>query len=182
MVYGLNIVRGLVAAARIDGLTGLSNRRYMLESLNKEVLRAQRHGLQFSIVFLDVDNFRRVNNVLGHIQGDTVLECVSKIITSTIRGSDIASRWGGDEFVVLLAGTAREGAKAFSDRFLERLNRAIHQLEMPFEIAVSSGTSTYPEDGVTGESLLKVADYRMYQVKRARTASLKRSSLHLRRP
>jgi len=181
-VYALIVARELVTAARIDSLTGLYNRRYIIEALGKEVMRAQRHGLEFSLVFIDVNNFRKVNNVLGHMQGDSVLQCVSKVITSTSRGSDLASRWGGDEFVVLLAGTAKEGAKAFSDRFRERLNQAILQLEMPFEITVSSGASTYPEDGVTGESLLKVADYRMYQVKRARTMSLKRSSLHLRRP
>lgn len=181
-VYALGIARELVTAARIDSLTGLYNRRYMIEALGKEIMRAQRHGLEFSLVFIDVNNFRKVNNVLGHLQGDSVLQCVSKVITSTSRGSDLASRWGGDEFVVLLAGTPREGAKAFSDRFVERLNQAILQLEMPLEVTVSSGASTYPEDGLTGESLLKVADYRMYQVKRARTMSLKRSSLHLRRP
>lgn len=181
-VYVLAVARELVVAARVDGLTGLYNRRYILEALGKEVLRAQRHGLEFSLVFIDVNNFRKVNNALGHMQGDAVLECVSKVITTTSRGSDLASRWGGDEFVVLLAGTGKEGAKAFSGRFHERLDQAILQLEMPFDVKASSGFATYPEDGLTGENLLKVADYRMYQVKRSRTASLKRSSLHLRRP
>ncbi len=181
-VYVVAVARELVTAARVDSLTGLYNRRYVLEALGKEVLRSQRHGLQFSLVFIDVNNFRRVNNALGHMQGDTVLECVSKVITTTSRGSDLASRWGGDEFVVLLAGTGNEGAKAFSARFHERLDQAILQLEMPLDVKVSSGFATYPEDGLTGENLLKVADYRMYQVKRSRTASLKRSSLHLRQP
>lgn len=180
-VYLIAVARELVTAARVDSLTGLYNRRYMLEALGKELLRSQRHGLEFSLVFIDVNNFRRVNNMLGHMQGDAVLECVAKVITTTARGSDLASRWGGDEFVVLLAGTGTEGATAFSSRFHERFDQAILQLEMPMDVKVASGVATYPEDGATGENLLKMADYRMYQVKRARTAS-KRSSLRLHNP
>ena len=181
-VYVVAAARELVVAARVDGLTSLYNRRYMIEALGKEVLRAQRHSLEFSLAFIDVNDFRKVNNVLGHMQGDAVLECVSQVITATSRGSDFASRWGGDEFVVLLTGTGKDGAKAFSSRFHDRMDQAILQLEMPLDVKVSSGFATYPEDGLTGENLIKVADYRMYQVKRSRTVSLKRSSFRLRRP
>jgi diguanylate cyclase (GGDEF)-like protein len=102
--------------ALTDPLTGLSNRRAGERALEREVARARRAGSPFSLALLDLDHFKEINDVHGHVIGDDVLCEVSRILTSTFRASDLAVRWGGDEFLVLLPDVALDGAVIFADR------------------------------------------------------------------
>ncbi len=167
--------------AAVDELTGLYNRRFLDVYLAKEVHRAQRHGGVFTIIFIDVDDFKQINDGHGHDVGDSVLSALGREVLSLLRGEDFAARYGGEEFVVVLPETESEGAM----RFAERLETRLATLEMPagVQITVSGGAATFPEHGQSAEELIRSADEALYLAKqngKAHTriaASEKRQSL-----
>ena len=104
-----------------DGLTGLYNHAYFLQALRQEVLRSKRHGLKAALLLLDLDDFKRVNDVRGHVEGDRVLMKAAAIVRDSVREIDVAARYGGEEFAVLLPDTSRLGAFVVAERIRRRV-------------------------------------------------------------
>jgi len=172
------MLASLQRAARIDGKTGLANATHWQVIARRELSRAERQGTGLGVLLLDLDHFKSVNDHHGHLTGDRVLREVAGVLQSTIREYDVAGRFGGEEFVVLLpAADAAETA-----RVAERIRRRIAQLELNGEgdsglvrgLTVSSGGAIYPACGLELEDLLLAADTALY---RAKTEGRNRVSL-----
>lgn len=151
-----------------DGLTGLYNHRYFHEFLHNECLRCCRHERGFSVIFMDVDNFKKYNDTHGHPAGDKLLISLGKIVSSGLRKTDVVARYGGEEFVVILPETLRDGALLAA----ENIRKAI--AEYPFEgretqplgiVSVSIGVASCPEDGKEAKTLIHLADQALYEAK-----------------
>jgi diguanylate cyclase (GGDEF)-like protein len=151
-----------------DPLTGLYNRRYLEESLTRELARCGRRALPLSVLMLDVDHFKNFNDTQGHSGGDALLAALGQLFSSRLRGEDIACRYGGEEFTLILP----EADGVAAERHAEELRLAVSQLSVPFNgktlppITISLGVATYPEDGVAGLTLLRKADAALYRAKR----------------
>ncbi|GAC1318999.1 MAG: hypothetical protein NVS2B16_08690 [Chloroflexota bacterium] len=147
-----------------DPVSGLPNRRAFEETLERELSLGDRTGTSFSVVFLDLNNLKSINDRFGHSKGDEVIRGVGVSLQRILRPYDFAGRLGGDEFVLLLSG-ADEPDSGISARIAE----AMRQLSdgMAIRIASSVGVARYPADGSTGRELVHVADSRMYEHKRA---------------
>jgi diguanylate cyclase (GGDEF)-like protein len=150
-----------------DDLTRLFNSRYLNLYLGREIKRCKRHGIPLSVIFLDLDGFKGINDQYGHLAGSGTLTEVGTILALGVRESDILARYGGDEFVVVLPETPASGALVIA----ERLRRAIeeHRFLAPQGIAArisaSFGISTYPDHALSPEGLIQKADQAMYRVK-----------------
>jgi diguanylate cyclase (GGDEF)-like protein len=150
-----------------DGLTGVYNYRYLRSALDREVARAKRFGEQFSIIMLDVDHLKEYNDVHGHLQGSEVLRRLAQVVMGELRSADVAAKYGGDEFVIILPQTDREGARVLA----ERIRTAVESHEFPGEsdgmkITTSMGIAQYPVDGEVTRDLLESADATLYRAKR----------------
>jgi diguanylate cyclase (GGDEF)-like protein/PAS domain S-box-containing protein len=164
--------------AHHDKLTGLPNRAFFEEALEMAIARARRHRVGVTVLFLDLDNFKLVNDSLGHHAGDRLLIDLAERLRSATREADIVARQGGDEFLVLLSDIDSEGPAIDEDEtssiVADTVARRIEQaLQEPFELGATSvrasgsiGISRYPKDGVDPEALLRSADAAMYQAKR----------------
>lgn len=149
--------------AAIDALTGLANRRVLDERVEYEFRLARRHKTDLAIVLLDLDNFKRRNDVYGHASGDEVLKRLGHMLTSTLRATDIAARYGGEELVVLLPGAGTEGARIFAERLREKMRK----VEWPDEqLTASFGTAAMDSTTPSGRRLIELADRAMYEAKR----------------
>lgn len=153
--------------SRFDALTGVHSRMYFTSAIQQEIMRAVRTGRPFSLVMLDLDGLKPVNDRFGHESGDRLLRAVGDVVRRGIRGTDVAARYGGDEFVIILPETDLEGAVRVSDK----LRLDIGELTLPhnrsvIQTSVSIGIAAYPEDGRTGSELLRRADLAMYEAKR----------------
>jgi diguanylate cyclase (GGDEF)-like protein len=152
-----------------DGLTGLHNRRYLEESLGREESRARRNSLPFGVMMIDIDNFKCFNDTLGHAAGDAVLRAIGQYMLSAARGEDIASRYGGEEFVLVMAPALQSTVWERA----EKLRRGVQELEIQYEgrrvgpITISVGIGMFPDHGESGHDVLRVADAALYQAKRA---------------
>jgi len=151
-----------------DGLTGLYNHRHFQETLAVEILRSKRHAKTFSLVFLDVDFFKQYNDTHGHLHGDAVLVALSKLLIAGLRKSDVAVRYGGEEFVLLLPETSKENAFALAGTIREKI--AVHpfpgrETQPQGKVTVSMGIAAFPEDGSDSSTLLHRADEALYQAK-----------------
>lgn len=151
-----------------DGLTGLFNHRYFQEILTKEAARAARHGHGLSLLFLDVDDFKRYNDTHGHQLGDTLLKQLSHIIMGAMREVDVVARYGGEEFVIILPETDKPVALQVA----EKLRKLVE--EHPFKgessqpggrVTISLGVSTWNGDGKTAAELIQKADQALYVAK-----------------
>jgi diguanylate cyclase (GGDEF)-like protein len=156
------------AMAYRDPLTGLWNRRYFEERLNEELSRSQRAGSsrRFSVMVLDLNDFKATNDRHGHPVGDTVLKDVGDFLVTHLRHHDVACRTGGDEFSVLLPDLSAEDCGHLVDRLRSGLDTANSTRRIP--ISLSLGTASWPEAGDTVEALLTRADEAMYADKRHR--------------
>jgi diguanylate cyclase (GGDEF)-like protein len=156
--------------AMTDGLTGLANTRALQSHVSRELERARRNGSQFSLVLLDLDEFKGINDEHGHLSGDCALQEVARALRHTTRSYDLCVRYGGDEFVVLLASSGRGEA----EEQRRRLQDAIAAIRLEtregrrLPLNVSAGAAVFPEDGETYERLLARADRRMYRDKAQR--------------
>ena len=151
-----------------DGLTNVFNYRYFQGQIEREIVRSQRHGKSFSVAMIDIDNFKKYNDTQGHQNGDEALKLIAKTIIKNIRKSDTLSRYGGDEFVMILP----ELDKLQSKSLAEKLCQVIGKTKVPrkkyapnVNLTVSLGISTYPDDGHSEEELIKKADEALYQAK-----------------
>jgi diguanylate cyclase (GGDEF)-like protein/PAS domain S-box-containing protein len=152
--------------ARYDGLTGLPNRAFFLDTLERTLARARRRRSRIALLFLDLDGFKAVNDRLGHAAGDAVLRVVSERLQAGTRSSDLVARIGGDEFTVLLQSLARADDAALVARALiERLARPCTVEDQEIALGASVGIAVYPEDGNDADTLLRNADLAMYRAK-----------------
>ncbi|MDM8536421.1 GGDEF domain-containing protein [Desulfobacterales bacterium HSG17] len=152
--------------ATLDSLTGLLNRHSYDNILERTLKIAKRNNKQFSILFIDLDHFKNINDTLGHHIGDLLLKEVAKKLQSCIRESDIVSRIGGDEFNILLEGiTAQNDAAYIAKRILAKMSKSFNIESHKLTVTASIGISNYPSNGVTLSELLKNADIAMYQAK-----------------
>jgi diguanylate cyclase (GGDEF)-like protein len=160
----------LSSLARTDGLTGLSNHRAFAEALERDLARTDRSRTPLSLVVLDVDHFKRVNDTHGHQVGDAVLKAVGEILRSSIRVSDVAARIGGEEFALILPGTAREGAMVVAERV--RVTLAKREFQCPtgaFKVTGSLGIASVQGPGCRNQSqaVVAIADKALYAAKHA---------------
>ncbi len=148
-----------------DRLTGLPNRYRFEACLEAEIATARRRGEAFTVIFLDVDDFKRINDTYGHASGDEALKIVADALHRGVREEDTVARHGGEEFTVLLSGTPLPKAPHFFDRAREEVARRSEQ-ELGFRISLSAGASSFPQDAQDPEGLIEAADLAMYQAKR----------------
>ncbi len=151
-----------------DHLTGLFNRRYMEETLERELLRASRKQLPLGIIMLDVDDFKQFNDTRGHAAGDAVLRELGHMLVGHVRGEDIPSRYGGDEFIIVLPDTSREVSRERAERLCEHARHFNIQFEGKTleTVTLSLGVASFPENGSTSEVILKAVDDALYRAKR----------------
>jgi diguanylate cyclase (GGDEF)-like protein len=152
-----------------DGLTGLYNHRHFQEALTTELLRSRRYSRSVSLIFLDVDFFKKYNDTHGHPEGDKILVALARIFQDCLRMSDSVARYGGEEFVFLLPETAKEGAlhvaesirkKVFDHPFPGRETQPLGR------VTISLGVATFPQDGTDGSSIIERADKALYDAKK----------------
>jgi diguanylate cyclase (GGDEF)-like protein len=150
-----------------DPLTGLFNRRHMEESLQRELHRAARNGKQVPVFMMDLDHFKQFNDSFGHEAGDILLREFGSLLTTQIRGSDIACRYGGEEFVVILVEAGLDVARQRADSLREQVRdmRVQHQGQMLRRVTVSIGVAAFPDHGTSSSQLLNAADKALYAAK-----------------
>jgi len=152
--------------ARTDPLTGLPNRRAFLERISDELARARRAGHPVCIAYIDIDNFKRINDDKGHVEGDEFLKEVAQAIRETIRASDVAARLGGDEFAVLFTDAKRSAVEPLAHRLLSRM-RALGERHPGLDVGASVGMAWFEAAPDAPEQLLDRADGAMYEAKSA---------------
>jgi diguanylate cyclase (GGDEF)-like protein/putative nucleotidyltransferase with HDIG domain len=174
-LHNARIYQVALEQAITDGLTGLKTHRYFMEALDREWRRSTRAGYMFSVIMIDLDGFKQVNDRNGHLEGDKVLTAVANLLNEHVRQSNVVARYGGDEFAIMLPETRTEQAEILAERLRARIESdrylATHGLTASFGIA------TFPVHGPTQEEILRVADSGMYLAKhqagnRVRVASL----------
>ena len=158
-------------ASLTDGLTGLHNQRHFLATLESEIERAKRYRRPLSLISIDLDNFKQVNDVLGHLEGDNALRCAAQVIGKEIRKTDMAFRYGGDEFMVLLLETQSEEAQIVGRRMQTAFDRCWTEEWNPKQgcpaVSLSLGVAEFDQHE-SPESLMRRADQLMYRAKAAK--------------
>jgi diguanylate cyclase (GGDEF)-like protein len=145
-----------------DSLTGIANRRLFDESLERETARSQRLCAPLSLVVFDIDHFKQINDTFGHQTGDAVLREMADALVASTKGFDVAARFGGDEFVLLLPGCARIDALGVA----ERVRGEVVRRTSSASVTVTAGVATMPDNAVDGERLVSAADAALYEAKR----------------
>jgi len=161
--YRALAIPSLVEASRIEPKTGLFNVRHLTGALEQELRRAERFGRPLSLLMIDVDHLRRINNSLGHVAGDQALRLVSMSLRSLTRDYDVAARFGGDEFCVLLPETDAAGALRVADRIREDVERSGQGAGI--QLTVSIGVASVARAGTTADELVALADRAAYRAK-----------------
>jgi diguanylate cyclase (GGDEF)-like protein len=155
------------ADSHTDALTDMPNRRFVDAHVARELARAHRAGTAFAVLVIDMNDFKVINDRLGHAAGDMVLKAVAQCLRRGLRPHDVCGRHGGDEFVVVLTGAGADVA----ERKIAELARAIEELSIdvggrdPISVSASVGAALYPADGATLDALFAAADVRMYENK-----------------
>lgn len=158
----------LTEMAHTDSLTGLANRAQFSLMAEQAILTAQRKGTSLAMMFIDLDNFKSVNDICGHHVGDALLIELAQRISQRLRASDTVFRIGGDEFVVLLSDVAQDqNLQAVGDKIIVALSEPMLIDNCPCQVGASIGIARYPEDGENIDALLKAADEAMYRVKQS---------------
>src|SRR5262245_1174522 len=150
----------------IDGLTQIYNKRYFHEALEREVVRSRRHGRHLSLLMLDIDHFKRVNDTQGHLAGDFMLKELARIISGRIRRDEVFARYGGEEFAIVLPETSLEGAAALAQTLCRRA--AEHEFSFQGEtlrMTISAGAATRADGDAGGTDRVKCPDERLYTAK-----------------
>ena len=158
-----------ISTAIMDGMTGLYNNAYFKQFLDIEIKRCLREKHSFSLLMMDIDDFKNINDTLGHFVGDDVLKKVGEVIKSSIREIDLAARYGGDEFAIVFPYTNIDGALRVAERIQKKLSLdklAIDGVEKPLAINSSFGLSAYPESADSLVEIINVTDAMLYRAKK----------------
>lgn len=155
----------LRAQATLDPLTGCHNRRGFDEVLANELSRALRHQHPLSLVFMDIDHFKRINDDYGHEVGDQALQRIGRVVRHTFRASDSACRYGGEEFALVFPATSKEDGLTMAERLRELVESLPPTAEVPRSMTASFGVASFPEDGADSAALIRAADRALYQAK-----------------
>ena len=150
----------------IDGLTQVHVKRYLLEALDKELMRARRHVRDLSFLMLDIDHFKKINDVHGHLAGDYVLKEVARIIQQRIRRDEVLARYGGEEFAVVLPETSLAGAVALAETLRQKVREHVFVFQADvIRVTISIGAALLADDDRTANDVLKRADTQLYAAK-----------------
>jgi diguanylate cyclase (GGDEF)-like protein len=158
----------------MDGLTQIHNKRYLYEALEREIIRGRRHERDLSILLFDIDHFKRINDVHGHLAGDFVLKELARIVQARIRRDEVFARYGGEEFAIILPKTHLQGALAVAERMFRALRAKTYAHDAggngapraQVVVTASIGIAFYPsKDVTTPELLVKFADDALYRAK-----------------
>ena len=150
----------------VDGLTQVHNKRYLFEALERELIRGRRHSRNLAVLMFDIDHFKRINDLHGHLAGDFVLKELARLVQSRIRRDEVFARYGGEEFCIILPETTLDGAVELA----ERLRQQVHDHTFVFQqdkikVTVSLGCAVLSEDDRNAGELLRRADERLYEAK-----------------
>jgi diguanylate cyclase (GGDEF)-like protein len=146
-----------------DILTSIHNRRFVLQTFPKFLVRMDKSNEKFSLFLIDVDDFKKINDTYGHEMGDKVLQYISNILLSNTTKKDIVARWAGDEFLIISPSSGEQSL----DEIIKQISYALKKLseEINIDVSVSIGASVYPNDARTLDALLHTADCKMYEMK-----------------
>ncbi|RME23391.1 MAG: GGDEF domain-containing protein [Deltaproteobacteria bacterium] len=151
-----------------DGLTEVYNKRYFMENLDREISRARRYDRQLSMIMIDVDHFKQINDTYGHLAGDYVLKALARVLSENIRREDFLARYGGEEFAVILPEIGLANAKVMA----EKVRRLVEEQEFSFEgtvipVTISIGVATLDSQQMEGADLIARADEKLYEAKQS---------------
>ncbi len=166
-IIEISIYERTERSAITDGLTGLYNHAYFLQALKREVHRSKRHELKMSLAMFDLDDFKKLNDSRGHLEGDRVLMKASALIKETLREIDVAARYGGEEFAVILPETSASGAFVVAERIRLKIAQHFRRKRGGPKVTVSGGVAAYPEDAEAMDDLIRRADQGLYRSKAA---------------
>jgi diguanylate cyclase (GGDEF)-like protein len=162
-LIGEAFIGKIVEMASIDSLTKLYNRQYLHKKIDEELLRYRRYGITFSLLMIDIDDFKKINDTFGHQRGDKVLMQLSRLLNDALRALDICARYGGEEFVIILPHT--DGAEAAE--IAERIRAAVEErFKDHMHITVSIGLSNCPKNATTITGMLNTVDEALYESKK----------------
>ena len=153
----------------VDSLTGLFNQRYLYDTLRREYNRSDRFNLKLSLIIMDIDNFKDINDSFGHQRGDEIIKEVAKLLQVMLRGYDFAVRYGGDEFIIVLSQNTVIGSHIVAERIRTLIadNPLLIELNGGRQVTASIGVSTFPDDTKEGcDALINIADQALYRAKR----------------
>ena len=168
VIVEIRIFENTIRNIKYDKLTGLYTRHFFDDSLQREIGRAKRYETDLSILFLDLDDFKKVNDTFGHLAGDYVLESIAAIIRKQIRSEDIAARYGGEEIIIILPETGKVQGLILSERIRKKIEEAYFVFEdKKIVMTISGGLASLPIDTTSGADLVKYADTAMYRAKAA---------------
>jgi len=166
-IYNVELYREMERRAKTDLLTGLANRRAVEEALAREIDRSRRYGDPLSVLLMDVDGLKRINDAHGHEAGDAVLRKIASLLADAVRSVDVPGRWGGDEFLVALPDTSASQARRLAKRLLRRVHDDPARIgDTPLESGLSVGLAEYDRKESVAD-LLRRADQALYEAKRA---------------
>jgi diguanylate cyclase len=153
----VNMVRSLDLASRIDGMTGLANRRDIMEKIDRETSRSHRHQKPFTILLVNIDDFKKVNDTHGYNTGDDVLVEIARVLRSCVRNEDICARWGGEEFLILLPETGSGNSLPVANKILEAMSRTEFKANKPgIHVTVSIGVCEHNPSQTVQECIARV--------------------------
>jgi len=161
--------RNIRDLARNDGLTGLLNHRTFMEKLSEEYKRIDREPRPFSILLMDIDKFKNVNDTYGHPVGDVAIKAVAKVLKDTVRNTDFVARYGGEEFTIGMVDTSSKGAEQMAERVRKIMEKTVVTRVggKDLMITLSIGVSSFPDDTRNTADLVAMADNALYQAKRS---------------
>ena len=149
-----------------DSLTGLYNRKHLMETVNKEITRCRRHNHTFALLIVDIDHFKTYNDTYGHLAGDEVLKRLASVFRDSIRSCDYVARYGGEEFIVLLPEIDQEQGVTAAERIRDKVSEEEFGGDgVAVKVTISVGTASYPENGEDTESIIRSADAALYEAK-----------------
>ncbi|MBN1548809.1 MAG: GGDEF domain-containing protein [Syntrophaceae bacterium] len=160
----------LLLYANKDGLTGVHNHRFFQERLRYEIVRSKRYHHVFTLLFIDLDHFKKFNDTHGHLKGDILIRDIATFLNLSCRQADVVARYGGDEFAIILPETNSRSAYILAGRLCQTFHThrfGTKPFVFPAEISLSIGVSTYPKDGHYAEELIDSADSALYRAKKA---------------